>query len=372
MRGNTQVRWTAEEDALLREAIAANQLNAWTAIAAMVPGRNDSQCAQRWDFVLKPGLKKGHWSASEDEMLLHLVRETGKNFSLIAARIPGRSIKQCRERFTRTLDPAINRAPFSPEEDAIIIREYGRCGSKWSMIAKLLNGRTGSSVKNRGNALLQRKQRGEKRIVTAINATNIAAMGKRKRAAPASATAIVSNSTSNAAQPNQKRQKGGVRSILGNNIERTQPLIRQSSLAMARDIDRLLDSIGGPEDDFHSSLDGSAVEKITVPANGGRGSDVSVRLSDANMQLSLDCLSELVSSSLPEVLATPTTTVSTISNSKRKINVAAIAAVDDDSDLDWLNTEVKGLPLADQDMKSVKQSPTSVRSLPQPALFFGV
>ncbi|KAK9766968.1 hypothetical protein K7432_003560 [Basidiobolus ranarum] len=49
------VKWTPEEDALLRKAVAANGCKNWEQVAKAVPGRSYHQCRQRWIKVLKNG-----------------------------------------------------------------------------------------------------------------------------------------------------------------------------------------------------------------------------------------------------------------------------------------------------------------------------
>jgi hypothetical protein len=39
--------------------------------------------------------------------------------------------------------------PWTPEEDALLIKQYRLVGAKWADIGKMLNGRSGSNVKNR-------------------------------------------------------------------------------------------------------------------------------------------------------------------------------------------------------------------------------
>ena len=102
-------RWSKAEDDALRAAVERSGERNWKAIADQVAGRNHTQCLQRWTKVLKPGLIKGHWTPEEDKKLRELVAEGRKNWGQVAGQIPGRTSKQCRERWCNHLDPNINK-----------------------------------------------------------------------------------------------------------------------------------------------------------------------------------------------------------------------------------------------------------------------
>ena len=109
--------WSKEEDALLKQSVADFKEKSWKKIAERVPNRNHVQCLQRWKKVLAPGLKKGQWTKEEDQLLIAHKTINFKNWGKLAQNLPGRTAKQCRERWYYNLNPSINTAPFTLEED---------------------------------------------------------------------------------------------------------------------------------------------------------------------------------------------------------------------------------------------------------------
>lgn len=158
--GKPPQKWNKEQDAALRVAVEKYGGKNWKAIAAMVPGRNHVQCLQRWKKVLKPGLVKGHWTEEEDAKLMELVKHPSlENWAMVAQHVPGRTAKQCRERWSLNLDPSINRGPWTPVEDELLLKLQAEKGNKWAELSTHLPGRTENAVKTRYKSLMRARAR---------------------------------------------------------------------------------------------------------------------------------------------------------------------------------------------------------------------
>ena len=118
--------------------------------------------------------RRKDWSADEDEMILHGVRELGPRWRTIAARLPLRSDDAVRNRWLRLsgkVEPNAPRASraiardeqrrvgWSAKEDAIILQAVAAVGNKWGLIAKMLpSERTEHAIRNRHARIIARAE----------------------------------------------------------------------------------------------------------------------------------------------------------------------------------------------------------------------
>ena len=112
----------------------------------------------------KLGAPKNLWSPTEDQILETEVMKLGeKAWSEIAAKLPGRVGKQCRDRWRNHLCPEVKKGSWTEEEDRLLFEYREKLGNQWAEIAKHIPGRTDLSVKNRFYSYRRKLQRQKKR-----------------------------------------------------------------------------------------------------------------------------------------------------------------------------------------------------------------
>jgi hypothetical protein len=90
------------------------------------------------------------FSEDEDARLTSLVGRLGiDDWPRIAAEMRTKNSRQCRERWLHYLSPELNTAPWTHDEEMLIVQKYQELGPKWVVIANYLPHRTDSMVKNR-------------------------------------------------------------------------------------------------------------------------------------------------------------------------------------------------------------------------------
>jgi hypothetical protein len=100
------------------------------------------------------------FTASEDTQLRSLVGLFGSHdWYAISLRMPGRSARQCKERWLNYLNPTLNTTAWTLEEDTLLFEKQREYGSRWTQIAKFFPNRTDGMIKNRFNQLHRREAR---------------------------------------------------------------------------------------------------------------------------------------------------------------------------------------------------------------------
>jgi hypothetical protein len=133
----------------------------WAAVVALVPGRTKNQCNMRWHNALKPSIARptAHcimWTTDENSKLKYAVRmHGGKDWAAISALVPGRTKEQCKNRWHDFLKPSIDRTArrsgtWTEGERLKLINAVQMHGGKdWAAIARLVPGRTRKQCRNR-------------------------------------------------------------------------------------------------------------------------------------------------------------------------------------------------------------------------------
>ncbi|ROT35242.1 hypothetical protein SODALDRAFT_329430 [Sodiomyces alkalinus F11] len=154
-------RWTEDEDNVLyEEAIkqaSSGPIKDWHRIAAKLPGRTNKDCRKRWVNRVRGGLRSGSWSEAEDQMLRDAVAQFGQKWTKIAQVFGFRSPDQCAKRWQYTLDPKLDHREWTTPEDHLLLDLVQKVGRDWKSIChQHFPTRSRNDVKNRYTILSRR------------------------------------------------------------------------------------------------------------------------------------------------------------------------------------------------------------------------
>ena len=107
--------FSQEEDEHLRFLVSIYGDKKWDEISKMLPNRNPRQCRERWSKYLNPSLKTDDWTKEEDDLLLAKASEIGLKWKAISAFFPGRTDINVKSRYLLLKRKAAKfTCPFSP------------------------------------------------------------------------------------------------------------------------------------------------------------------------------------------------------------------------------------------------------------------
>ncbi|TYG37224.1 hypothetical protein ES288_D13G124600v1 [Gossypium darwinii] len=117
-----------------------------------------STATSRTPCCSKVGIKKGPWTAEEDEVLANYIKiEGGGRWRTLPKRAGLlRCGKSCRLRWMNYLRPTVKRGPIAPDEEDLILRLHRLLGNRWALIAGRIPGRTDNEIKNYRNTHLSK------------------------------------------------------------------------------------------------------------------------------------------------------------------------------------------------------------------------
>ncbi|ERF74165.1 hypothetical protein EPUS_09249 [Endocarpon pusillum Z07020] len=166
MSSTSRIRrwWTEEEDQILRREadfqLSRGSLNDWNRIAAKLPGRTNKDCRKRWSKIPGHINKVGHT----------LPRAWGHVMQTVSTSPPaweGRELAltidvECAKRWHHSLDPSLDHSEWVPEDDARLLAAVASCGRVWKTIGKKeFPGRSATELKNRYVIIDRKRQQSD-------------------------------------------------------------------------------------------------------------------------------------------------------------------------------------------------------------------
>ncbi|KAJ7554170.1 hypothetical protein O6H91_06G129000 [Diphasiastrum complanatum] len=113
--------WTAEEDALLAKHVGAHGEGCWKGLpkaAGLL--RCGKSCRLRWVNYLRPSVKRGNISEDEEDLIIKMHSLLGNRWSLIAARIPGRTDNEIKNYWNTYLSKKLTRRGIDPKSHKVL------------------------------------------------------------------------------------------------------------------------------------------------------------------------------------------------------------------------------------------------------------
>lgn len=102
----------------------------------------------------KSCLERSHprqrFTLREDQVLTNLVNQRGTDdWNKIADMMPGRNVRQVKERWYNYLSPDVNQKPWTEEEEKLLYEKHEEFGNRWRLISKYFEGRSEINIKSK-------------------------------------------------------------------------------------------------------------------------------------------------------------------------------------------------------------------------------
>ncbi|CAD6184708.1 unnamed protein product [Caenorhabditis auriculariae] len=154
--------WTQDEDQKLiglTKVLTINGVIQWDKVAQFMPGRSRQQVRTRFSHTLDSQVKHGRWTDQEDLLLICSVSRLGaKDWSKVALAVPGRNDSQCRERWVNVLNKPSNSDKFTAEEDEQLLYAVNVFGKgNWAKCAAFMKNKNCRQLRRRYVQLISTK-----------------------------------------------------------------------------------------------------------------------------------------------------------------------------------------------------------------------
>ena len=93
----------------------------------------------------------------EGQQPLRIKEKGPKRWKQIAAQIPGKKPKQCRERWHNHLNPNIKKDSWSLQEEMVLFIINRDHGNRWKELTAILECRSDNNIKNHWNSIMKSK-----------------------------------------------------------------------------------------------------------------------------------------------------------------------------------------------------------------------
>jgi len=99
-RGNKKRRvFTPFEDSILLRIMNVGQEVSWSRVAEYIPGRTARQCRDRWVNYLNPNIEKKEWNSDDDSLLKEKYLQYGPKWAIILQFFPNTSYNSLKNHF---------------------------------------------------------------------------------------------------------------------------------------------------------------------------------------------------------------------------------------------------------------------------------
>ena len=110
------------------------------------------------------------FSPEEDIKLSRAIALQGpRKWDQIALSLPGRTGRQCRDRFHNYLNPSLTNGPWTREEDRLLEQKVYELGQHWNKIAMFFRGRSSNNIKNRWYTYISKQNQSQYKTLSAKN-----------------------------------------------------------------------------------------------------------------------------------------------------------------------------------------------------------